>query len=170
MNPSSILNTLPTNQAADPHGMLNGHICPLPDMRYVAAESPRCPESNYKPLGAWCGVPATHHQPLLRVSELHLGPEGTPAPSCGYRLSQPLSGFPPLSGSAAAMVDWPWVLCGLCSLPPISGNTKTCPYKSAISLSKTVRGLMPTDAMPLHSSTQLPSRQIMTAFFFSLVS
>ena len=69
MNPSSIINTLPTNQAADPHGMRNGHICPLPDMRYVAAESPRCPESNYKPLGAWCGVPPTHHQPLPQ----HLG-------------------------------------------------------------------------------------------------
>ena len=124
--------------------------------------------TNHLVLGVVC--PQHTINPSLSISELHLGPEGTPAPSCGYRLSQPLSGFPPLSGSAAAMVDWPWVLCGLCSLPPISGNTKTCPYKSAISLSKTVRGLMPTDAMPLHSSTQLPSRQIMTAFFFSLVS
>ena len=152
--------------------MLNGQLCPLPDMRHVAAESPRCPESNYKPLGVVCNQhtinPSSESEPA--ALELHMSPEGTLAPSCGHLLSQPLSGFPPLSGSAAAMVDWPRALCGLCSLPPISGNTKKCPYKWAISLSKTFRGLMQTYAMPFHSNTQLPSPQIMTAFFFFLVS
>ena len=137
----------------------------------------RVPGAQKATTNLWVlGVVCTKHtinpssEPAPAALEPHVGPEGTLVPSCGHMLSQPLSGFPPLSGSAAAMVDWPWVLCGLCSLPPISGNTKTCPYKSALSLSKTVRGLMPTDAMPLHSSTQLPSHQIMAAFFFSLVS
>ena len=137
----------------------------------------RVPGAQKATTNLWVlGVVCTKHtinpssEPAPAALEPHVGPEGTLVPSCGHLLSQPLSGFPPLSGSAAAMVDWPWALCGLGSLPPISGNTKMRSTKWAISLSKTFRGLMPTYAMPLHSNTQLPSLQIMTAFFFFLVS
>lgn len=39
VNPFSIPNTLPPNQAAQPHPMLKGHLCPLPDRRPLGAES-----------------------------------------------------------------------------------------------------------------------------------
>ena len=36
------------SQAANPHPMLKGHLCPLPDRRHLGPESPRCPEDNPK--------------------------------------------------------------------------------------------------------------------------
>ena len=49
------------NQAANPHHMLKGHICPLPNMSHPAAQRPKCTENNPKTLGAWCGIHPTHH-------------------------------------------------------------------------------------------------------------
>ena len=58
---SSIWNTLPPNQAANPQQMLKGHICPLSDGRHLGAES-QVPIKKTQTFGACCGFHPTHHQ------------------------------------------------------------------------------------------------------------
>ena len=99
----------------------------------------------------------------VRASELQLEPEGALAPSCGHRLEQPLSGFPPLSGSAvpgAALSGAP-VRVG----PPSPAFMKDQEGhfrvgSLALSLSKAFRTQRPSYAMPPMPRSVNPSLQI----------
>ena len=99
------------------------HLRPAPDRRGLGGDSPWCPGNpctssecllwgrpaqasiRPRPRPGACAFGALPLPPL-RASELHLGPGGALAPSCGHRLEQPRSGFPSLSGSAVPGAAW----------------------------------------------------------------
>ena len=59
----------PPNQAANPHQMLKGHLCPLPDRRHLSAES-KVPREQHQTSGWLVWVPTnTQSTPPL---SLHL--------------------------------------------------------------------------------------------------
>ena len=72
VNPSGILNTPPPNQAANPHQMLQGHMCPLPEMRNLSAQ-PWVPRNQPKTSGLLVRVPPNTPSTSPLILHLKLG-------------------------------------------------------------------------------------------------
>ena len=168
VNPFSIPNTLPPNQAAQPHPMLKGHLCPLPDMRHLRVEIPRCPANKPKPLGACYGFCPTHHHPHLWACNSPGAAPGfrrSSGPSCGHLLEQVSQGFLLSLAQQPPGLHCPWALCQVDSLPPLDWNPKKNLSKGALSCSKAFRALRPTYPKALHSNHLLWTHPVMAAFF-----
>ena len=140
-----------------------GHLRPPADRRCLAGESPCCPGNTRTSSGGllWVrpaqasirprprpGACAFGALPLppLRASELHLGPGGALAPSCGHRLEQPLSGWPSLSGSAVPGAAWAGAQTRLGAPSPAKKGPSTW------ALAPSLKGVLRADAHLGHAS------------------
>ena len=135
---------------------------------------PGAQETTKKPLGACCQFCSDHHQPQLwactfRALELHLGPKGALAHTCGI---WSISNSQVLLISGSAVPRAALVVCNILIGFPSTlwWNTKKCPSKWALYLSKAFRALGPTYARPLWLHPQPLPHHVMTAFFLLYIS
>ena len=139
------------------------HLRPAPDRRGLGGDSPWCPGNpctssdcllwgrpaqasiRPRPRPGACAFGALPLPPL-RASELHLGPGGALAPSCGHRLEQPLSGWPSLSGSAVPGAAWAGAQTRVGAPSPAKKGPSTW------ALAPSLKGVLRADAHLGHAS------------------
>ena len=168
-HPSSILNTLPHNQGANPHKMLKGHLCPLTDMRHLVAESYRYPENNPKPLEASCWFHQTHHPPHYWAYTCSLGAApGSRRYSGAILWTSAL--IATLRFFSSFWLSSPWGCIGLRQYAGWFTSSTFVkyiegPFKVGYFSHKGFRALSPNYPMPCHSNYHLLTHHILTDFF-----
>ena len=155
--------TQPGGEPTSKSGRHTSALRPPPHRRCLGGESPWCPGNTCtssecllwvrpaqasirpRPRPGACAFGALPLPPL-RASELHLGPGGALAPSCGHRLEQPLSGWPSLSGSAVPGAAWAGAQTRLGAPSPAKKGPSTW------ALAPSLKGVLRADAHLGHAS------------------